>query len=358
MFYGFYSCVFFITLILSIVLTFYMRKLAFKRNFLDMPAGRKVHTTAKPLLGGMAIYIAFMAVVLSVFGLVYMSEIKGSSAFYFSSIFVFTPRLFAILSGGFMVMLLGLYDDRKCVSPQIKLLSQFLIASYVFFMGIKITLFIDNILISYLFTSFWIVFIMNAFNLLDNIDGLSGGIAVIACIFSVFISFTLEQYFIAFMFLVLAASILGFLVFNFNPSSIFMGDCGSLFIGYMIAVLTVETTYFVAGNKWYVSLMMPVLLLSIPLYDTFSVLIIRFKNKVSIFAGDNNHFSHRLIRLGMSVKGAVLFLYLISCAVSICAVLIPYVSFEAAVLLFVQSIIILVIVAMLEYYGTKIKSPK
>lgn len=354
MFYGFYLCVFVFTFVLSLGLTFLMRKIAHARNFLDQPTDRKLHSSAKPLLGGLAIFISFVFMVGALFAFLLLSGQWGEQLFYFKDMLVSTPRLFAILSGGFMVMLLGLYDDRKCISPEVKLLTQFLIAAYVFFMGIKITLFVDNVFVSFIFTSFWVVFIMNAFNLLDNIDGLSGGIAFIACVFSVFVSFSVEQYFVAFMFLVLGGAVLGFLIFNFNPSSIFMGDCGSLFIGYMIAVLTMETTYFVSESKWYVSFMTPVLLLSIPLYDTFSVLIIRFKNRVSIFAGDNNHFSHRLVRLGMSVKGAVLFLYLISCAVSICAILIPYVSFELALLLFVQALIILFIVAMLEYYGTKI----
>lgn len=358
MFYSFYLCVFAITLCLSVGLTLLMRKIAFKYAFLDRPEGRKMHTNAKPLLGGLGIFIAFNVVLLLVLGSFHVGFFEGSEIGKYIWKIVSGNRIFAILSGGFMVMLLGLYDDRKCVGPQVKLLAQFLIAAYVFFMGIKITLFVDNLFISYVFTSFWVVFIMNSFNLLDNIDGLSAGIAVIACIFSVCISFFYGQYLGALMFLILAAAILGFLFFNFSPSSIFMGDCGSLFIGYMISVLTIETTYLVSSDRLYVSFMTPVLLLAIPLYDTFSVLLIRMKNRVSIFAGDNNHFSHRLLRLGMSVKGAVLFLYLISCAVSICAVLIPYVSFFAALLLFVQSLIILFIVAMLEYYGSKINNKK
>lgn len=358
MFYGFYLFIFCVTVLLAVVLTMAMRKLAFRYDFLDMPEGRKMHAAAKPLLGGLGIFVAFNFVLLSVLLLFHFGFFKSYEICRYISDTLSGNRIFAVLSGGFMVMLLGLYDDRKCVGPHIKLLAQFLIAAYVFFMGIKITLFVDSIFVSYLFTSFWVVFIMNAFNLLDNIDGLSAGIAVIACIFSVCISLFFGQYVEALMFLILAGAVLGFLFFNFSPSSIFMGDCGSLFIGYMISVLTIETTYLVSSDKLYVSFMTPVLLLAIPLYDTFSVLIIRMKNRVSIFAGDNNHFSHRLLRLGMSVKGAVLFLYLISCAVSICAVLIPYVSFLAALLLFIQSLIILFIVAMLEYYGSKINNTK
>ncbi|MFC2140285.1 MraY family glycosyltransferase [Candidatus Auribacterota bacterium] len=351
-----YLYIFLFSLLASTIFTFCSKKLAIRYGFLDQPNQVKFHTNAKPLLGGgVAIFFACYLTILLNFIIVYLAKdtsfLPASLKIHVPGIFRQGEKLSAILLGGVLMMLLGLYDDKKCISPYGKLLSQILIASVLFFLDVRITLFINNLWINYLITCGWVIFIINSFNLLDNIDGLSAGICFISALLFFAVASALKQYFISVMLLSLAGSLLGFLFYNFNPASIFMGDCGSLFIGYMMSVLTIQATYLPKGGSSFIPLITPVLILAIPLYDTFSVIIIRIKTRTSIFKGDKNHFSHRLVRLGMSARGAVLFLYLVSFAIGISATILPYLNLASSLVLLIQAVAIILIVALLEYFG-------
>jgi UDP-GlcNAc:undecaprenyl-phosphate GlcNAc-1-phosphate transferase len=202
---------------------------------------------------------------------------------------------------------------------------------------------------------FWIVGITNSFNLLDNMDGLSSGIAVIISLILGVLTIQQGQYFSALLLLTLAGSILGFLRYNFNPSSIFMGDAGSLFIGYMLAALTVSTSYVTTRSMSQLPVLIPVLVLGVPLFDTFSVMIIRWKEKRPLFVGDKCHFSHRLVELGMSVRQAVVFIYLVTLCVGVSAILIPELPLFGSIIVLVQGALVFSLITLLMIKGKHLK---
>jgi UDP-GlcNAc:undecaprenyl-phosphate GlcNAc-1-phosphate transferase len=200
----------------------------------------------------------------------------------------------------------------------------------------------------------WIGTITNAFNFLDNMDGLSAGVAAVCATAFLVTAILIEQWFVAATLALLLGAVLGFLVWNFPPARIFMGDSGSLVIGFILGVLTVRTTFLAKGEDfaagWY-AIFAPVLVLAVPLYDFVVVTIIRMSRGHSPFKGDTNHFSHRLVARGMSRRTAVLCIYLVTAVTSASAIVLPYVkSAFAAVMIFAQTLLILCLVALLEQH--------
>jgi UDP-GlcNAc:undecaprenyl-phosphate GlcNAc-1-phosphate transferase len=187
-------------------------------------------------------------------------------------------------------------------------------------------------------------------------DGLSAGVASVCTAAFLVATLSIGQWFVAAGLALLLGATLGFLWHNFPPAKIFMGDGGSLLIGLVLGVLTVRTTYLTPGTRWeshWYSIFAPVIVLALPLYDLVVVSIIRLARGKSPFVGDTNHFSHRLVNRGMSRRTAVLCLYLVSAATSIAAILLPHVSGGFAVLIFVQTLLILGVVALLEQVAYK-----
>jgi UDP-GlcNAc:undecaprenyl-phosphate GlcNAc-1-phosphate transferase len=250
---------------------------------------------------------------------------------------------------------MGLIDDRKAMGPRIKLAIQLLAASLVVicFRDVRaLTAFgtIPSVIVSIL----WITAITNAFNFLDNMDGLSAGVAAVCTTAFLITAITIEQWFVAATLALLLGAVLGFLCWNFPPARIFMGDSGSLVIGFLLGVLTIRTTYLPRGENfgagWY-AVFAPVIVLALPLYDLVVVSIIRLSRGSSPFVGDTNHFSHRLVARGMSRRTAVLCLYLITAATAIAAILLPHVqSTFGAILIFAQTLLVLGVVALLEQH--------
>jgi UDP-GlcNAc:undecaprenyl-phosphate/decaprenyl-phosphate GlcNAc-1-phosphate transferase len=200
----------------------------------------------------------------------------------------------------------------------------------------------------------WITAITNAFNFLDNMDGLSAGIAAVCAAAFLIATLSIHQWFVAATLALLLGAALGFLCFNFPPASIFMGDSGSLLLGFLLGVMTVRATYLPPGvdfaNGWW-SVFAPVMVLALPLYDLIVVSAIRLIHGKSPFVGDTNHFSHRLVARGMSRRTAVLCLYLITAATSVAAIILPQVrTTYSALFLFGQTLLILGVVALLEQH--------
>jgi len=356
---------FFEGFLLSLLLTPLMRRLAPLLSFLDHPGERKVHQNPKPLLGGAAIFFAFL---IAVFGDLLILDWIARSDFsqaswwgrHLSELSYFAAgsgrvmrELIGLLSGGAILFVLGLIDDRFGMSPLVKLAGQIIAAIILYYCNIQIALFIDRAFINFAVTLFWIVLITNAFNLLDNMDGLSGGVAVIALVLLGISTLLVgRQVFMSSIAFTLAGCIAGFLRYNLNPSSIFMGDAGSLVIGYMVAALTVQSTFYQTGTEnatgWAVA--MPAVILAVPIFDTLSVILIRIKNGKPIYVGDKNHFSHRLVALGMSHRRAVFFIHLVTLCVGSAALVLPIINepFGAYVVL-TQTIVFFVIIAMLEH---------
>jgi UDP-GlcNAc:undecaprenyl-phosphate GlcNAc-1-phosphate transferase len=172
---------------------------------------------------------------------------------------------------------------------------------------------------SFLMTLLWVLFLSNAFNLLDNMDGLSAGCGMACSLNLIVVAIELQQYFVALYLFVLVGALLGFLRYNFLGGKIFLGDSGALFIGYSLAVGAILETFYIAGQSNLLVFAIPGFIFAVPVYDTLSVIVIRLKNKKSIFVGDHNHISHRIARAGYSRKQAVLWVWsftLLSGAVS------------------------------------------
>jgi UDP-GlcNAc:undecaprenyl-phosphate GlcNAc-1-phosphate transferase len=207
-----------------------------------------------------------------------------------------------ILAGATVLLFIGLIDDKMGMVPNMKILGQFLAAMIVVKSGLRVEFF-NNYYLNVIFTYLWIVGITNAFNLLDNMDGLSSGIAMISGFFFGTISWINHQYIVSVLSFAVAGSCLGFLRHNFPKAKIFMGDSGSLVTGYLLSSIAILGTW--KTYVWTTSLMIPILILGYPIFDTTLVTIIRIKEKRSVFDGGKDHSSHRLALLGLKKKRAV-----------------------------------------------------
>lgn len=278
------------TALLSLVFTGMVRATAQRLGIVAAPRRDRWHRRPTALLGGIAIYLAFIVGTL-----------------------VFLPdqlHLKRLLMAGTCLFVIGLIDDLVQVKPYVKLAAQLVAASALIFSG-QVLPWTGILAIQYLVTFFWLVGLTNAVNMLDNMDGLAGGISLIACVFLA-VNFGLNGQTGEMMIpLVMAAALAGFLFFNFNPASIFMGDCGSMFVGFTIAGMALLSDAQRARNLVAV-LATPVLIMMIPIFDTTIVTISRKLNGRPVSQGGRDHTSHRLVALGMSDRKAVLWLYLIS----------------------------------------------
>jgi len=269
-----------------------LRRLALRLGFVDQPAARKIHRSPVPLLGGLAIYAAFL-VTLILFGEKFN-----------------LTQLVSIFLGATLVSFMGLWDDRRSLPVWVKLLGQILGAGILLIAGVSITLFSLPIL-NALATILWVVGITNAMNLLDNMDGLSAGIAAIASGFFLLLAAGSGQYLVGGLAAALLGACIGFLIYNLNPAQIFMGDSGSLFIGFVLAALSIKLRF--PDNVTSVTWMIPVLVLGLPIFDTALVIISRLRCGVNPFTTPGkDHISHRLVARGFTRREAVLTLYLVS----------------------------------------------
>lgn len=333
-----------------------MKRIAVRIGFVDKPGHRKIHHNPKPLGGGVGIAAGIVLPLLA--GLIYVNVAPpplGIDTAYWSGAREQTPLGLTLVGCILVLHVMGLKDDRRAMGPYVKLLIQLAAAAVltISFDQVRVLTFLGTTA-SIAITILWITAITNAFNFLDNMDGLSAGVAAVCALAFLLTVITIGQWFVAAALAILLGSLLGFLCFNFPPASIFQGDAGSLVVGFTLGVLTVRTTFLPPGNDlgagWY-AVFAPVLVLALPLYDLIVVSIIRLYHGKSPFVGDTNHFSHRLVARGMSRRTAVLCLYLVTAATSIAAILLPQVrSTYAAILIFSQTLLVLGVVALLEQH--------
>ena len=346
--------------ILSLAGTVLVRKLALAWGFIDQPGRDRFHRTPTPLLGGVAIFLAILLPSLLILVLARVWSAAGAPSWlegpqgaglvvHIPGVVAKTPLALVILGGCAVLHIVGLIDDRKNLGPWLKLAVQFLVACAVVFIGNVRLLEMLGEPLSSIASILWLVLITNAFNFLDNIDGLSAGVAAICSAALLAAAAASGQLFVAGWLCLLLGASLGFLVFNFPPAKIFMGDAGSLVLGFMLGVISILTTYYHGGSSgMYYGVFAPVVLLAVPLYDTVSVVLLRIRNRRNPMVGDRRHFSHRLLRRGMSPTKAVLTIYLATAATAAGASLLPHVSRIGAILVFAQTLGIVLIVALLE----------
>jgi UDP-GlcNAc:undecaprenyl-phosphate GlcNAc-1-phosphate transferase len=287
------TLILFVALTFSIVATPLARRAALRAGVVAAPRSRDVHTLPVPLLGGAAIYAAFVVALLLFGDRAHIRELVG------------------ILVGATLISLFGLADDRWGLSAPLKLLGQVLAAVVLLVGGTQVQLFALPWL-NWALTIVWVVGITNALNFLDNMDGLSGGAATIAAAFFLLLAFMNEprQVLVGAMAAALIGACVGFLRYNLNPATIFMGDTGSLFIGFILAALAIKLRFL--GNVPVVTWMVPVCVLGLLIFDTALVCVSRLRRGVNPFTtAGKDHLSHRLHALGLTKREAVLTCYLI-----------------------------------------------
>lgn len=359
--YFIYLYLFLFAFLLALMFVPLARRLAIRLGVIDQPQGRKAHGQPTPLLGGLAIYGAFM-LTLVIHVAAYFSFQQGG---WFAQAFPFLPgeigrlvhtlpKLLAISAGATLMVVLGFVDDRRGLnfSYKIKFAIQILAAGLLVAAGVRTDL-MPSPFLNALVTMVWVVGITNAFNLLDNMDGLSAGVALIAAAMLLVITIAQDQFFSAMALCLLAGALLGFLRYNFPPARIFMGDTGSLFIGFLLAALSITSSYVVPQSASMIPAMMPLLVLSLPIFDTLSVIIIRLRERRPIFEGDRRHFSHRLVDLGMTPRGAVVFIYLVAATIGIVAALLPYLPLWGEILVLLHTVLVYVMITVLVHIARR-----
>lgn len=350
---------------ISLVLTRVMIGLSPRIGFVDKPGGRKIHDNPKPLGGGVAITLAFvmpllagvLAVRVAPERLMKAVDDQPDAVALVTGAEHQTPLSLGLIAATLALHAMGLVDDRRAMGPYSKLGIQLgVTALLVIGFNLRAVTFLDQHVggpwLSYLVTIFWIAAITNAFNFLDNMDGLSSGVAAICTLAFLVTAVLIGQWFVAATLACLLGATLGFLYWNFPPARIFMGDSGSLVLGFVLGVLTVRTTFLAPGQNfgagWY-AIFAPLIVLALPLYDLVVVSAIRLSRGKSPFVGDKNHFSHRLVDRGMSRRTAVLCLYLVTAATSIAAIVLPHAPSKfIAALIVAQTLLILGVVMLLE----------
>ena len=290
---------------------------------------RKVHTSPTPMGGGLAIWFGVIACFAGGQILLWIYNAGGSlgqavaawvpefARLHLDGLVHQSTRLWVLLGGGTVLMIVGLVDDRRGLRWQLRLGIQVLVATVcVVWQGWRLTAFIELPWITWALSVLWIVALINSFNMLDNMDGLSAGVAAIAAaMLAAVLLLTLDpqtrqpQIFVAGLLLVLVGSLLGFLWHNRPPARIFMGDAGSYFVGFCIAVATLLATFTEYRGVRQHAVMAPLCVMAVPLYDMITVIWIRLREGRSPFEADKNHFSHRLVDLGLTKGQAVLTIY-------------------------------------------------
>jgi len=340
-------------------MTIFVRRWAIRRGFVDQPSNDRIHDKAVPLGGGIVIFTITMLplAVVSVSALL-LNNIDPAPTWLGRSITTHLPGLatkacplLLLIAAVAVLHITGLIDDKRHLGPGIKLLVQFAVATFLaVFADIRFHFFIQNIFVTTILSVLWMVIIINAFNFLDNMDGLSACIAVICSTIILGAAWSSGQVFVSAFLAILIGALLGFLVFNFAPAKIFMGDAGSQITGLMVAIATIGTTYYQAEsptNSWFATLM-PLIVLAVPLYDFLSVTVIRLIQGKSPFVGDTQHFSHRLVKRGMSQRQAVLTIYIATACTGLGATILHQVTTLGMILIFIQTILIVLIIAILE----------
>ncbi|MCK9266015.1 undecaprenyl/decaprenyl-phosphate alpha-N-acetylglucosaminyl 1-phosphate transferase [bacterium] len=349
-----YILVFFTSGILSLIFTKLAGVVAKKTGIIDMPSSRKVHKQPIPLLGGLGIYFSFALTILIGLFLAKLQLMPGYLLVHSPGISHTSKKLAVILTGGFLVVAFGLIDDIKGVKPFQKLILQTIVAIIVFMEGMRISLFLPTLFHSFVLTIGWFVLIMNSFNLMDNMDGLSTGVAFITGSILFIFALQMNQLFIATILAAFLGSIVGFLKYNLPPAKIFMGECGSSFIGFFLATISILMTFYrYEKHQTFLPFFAPLIIFSILFFDTTSVIWIRTKRKLPIFKADKNHFSHRLVNIGMSQKQAVLFIYLLTICTGIGSLLLSNLNTFGGILVIIQVFIIISLTGILEFVGKK-----
>lgn len=298
------------------------RKACLRAGLVDDPGHRKIHDAPVPLAGGLAV-LTGLAVPLLAGAAAVPLDLPGLNTAGLLSYGVSRRKLelVAILLGALGMVALGCWDDKYELRPGAKFIGQCLIATTVAAAGVRITLFVPSALFSYTVTILWILTVTNAFNFMDNMNGLCAGLGAIAAAVFAVIAAADGQYLVALIALVCTGALLGFLPYNFPRASAFLGDAGSHLVGYLLAVIAILPHFYSRRHRDMLAVLKPLLVLAVPLADLAWVVVLRWKSGKPFYIGDTNHLSHRLVRRGWSRATAVLLIWLLAAALSALALL-------------------------------------
>ena len=326
-----YVIVFLLTLLVSTIMVPFVIRFAKRIGAVDKPDNRKVHKNVMPRIGGLAIYIAFLV------------------GFILVSSFIELPV--SIMIGATIIMLTGFIDDKFQIKPWQKMLGQFIatviiLSDGLFIKFLTVPFFEQSVQVSLWIaipiSILWIMGVTNSVNLIDGLDGLASGVTIIAASAIFIMALIMDDVQVAFLSITLIGATLGFLFFNFHPAKIFMGDTGSLLLGYLLAVLSM------IGFKQVtmITLIIPIVILAVPIIDTTIAIIRRKLNNQRIMDADKNHLHHRLLAAGFSHRQAVLFIYSIALFFGTSAILVYNANLLTSIIIFV--LILLVIELLIE----------
>lgn len=344
----FYFFLFTLSFILSISAMPLLKRLAFKYNLMiDLPNKRKMHVKATPRNGGIGIALALFSAIL--LGSAMRLGVSGEDVFH----------IIGIILGGVLILLIGIFDDMRGMKAYPKLVGQTFAAIILILAGIKI----DAISIPFwhvvhlplpigiFLTIFWVLAVINALNLIDGIDALAAGVALIASTILFILALSQGKILMAIITISLIGSCLGFLKYNYPPASLFMGDCGSMLLGFTLAASSIQCSY---KNAAAASLLIPITILGLPLLDTTLAIVRRLWKKQSPFHADKEHVHHQLLSLGLNNKRALLILYGLSGFLGIVAIIATLVSEDiSAIVITVAGAILIIILLLLSKFNNK-----
>lgn len=318
-----------LTIIVSALITPFVRKLAFVLGAVDNPNARRVNKEPMPTMGGLGIFVAFNFAVFVLLRTQFPSH-----------------ELLALFTAECIIVLTGIIDDIRELPPKLKMLGIMIAGSVAYFLGgIRMNLVVIPFLgsfhlgwLSFPITLFWIMAITNAVNLIDGLDGLATGVSIIGLStmgIMAYFFLAVPNTYVAVLIFTLVATLIGFLPYNFHPASIFLGDTGALFIGFMISVLSLKGL----KNVTFVTLIIPVIILGVPITDTVYAMLRRVLNRKPISQADKHHLHHRLMQLGLSHRQTVLVIYGLALIFSFVSLLYPISSTIGNILLTIMILV-------------------
>jgi UDP-GlcNAc:undecaprenyl-phosphate/decaprenyl-phosphate GlcNAc-1-phosphate transferase len=334
------------------LLTPVCRCVAWRLNILDKPLseGHKMHSQATALLGGAAVCLGWLLAIGT--GLVFLEsnfiEVPESFPEIFSTNNPALKLMLVIIVCSISFVLVGLWDDRRAMSAKVKISLQAFLCYGTAAAGVRIDMF-SNQYLSILLSGFILLTVLNAVNFLDNMDGLCCGVGAICSLAFMVAAGMQGQYLVALLAAVTSGACFGFYIYNCNPASIFLGDSGSHFVGYMLGVLGVMVTYS-NGSLLQASfpLIIPILILAVPLFDLASVVVIRTRHGKPVYVGDHNHISHRFVKMGFSRRSSVLLVHAISLVFCAAGLALIRANYAVMALILTQVIALLIFMTILH----------
>jgi len=318
-----YLIIFAVAVVVAVTATPLAARLARLAGIVDQPTARKIHVTPTPLLGGVAIFASALVAAAVVVWLTVALGVRFAATALFNWPELIGDQAMALLAGATLMAAVGIVDDRRPLPWVAKLLAQVAAACILWRFEIQIrSLTWDPYnLTNFAATVLWVVTVTNAINFLDNMDGLSAGIVAVMASFFFLLAALSGQVIVAGVSIALAGACVGFLRYNFNRASIFMGDAGTLFLGFCLAALGIKLRF---DNAAFVTWMIPILVLGLPLFDITLVVVSRLRHGLSPTTAGKDHVSHRLVALGLTRREAVLTLYLVCCVLGMAALVVMY----------------------------------